>query len=1032
MKLRVSAAFGVLLSALFSARHAVAGDMYLQVFYGAAPVSGAEVTLNGLSIGVTDSQGALESVVDAGDHQVSLGAAGNELASFRFSLAEEENIDIKVDAGGTGEPNIELDTYIAGDANAATGVVTGTVSDNFGGPIKSAKIEVSGLGIEIETDSNGEFTLNVPRGIHFLTATHPTSGTTSDAEIRVVANAGVELNFVLREPMQFAEAPGLEIEESIVIASTYNPNPIDTISMEREAITVVDALDLAQIERFGDSTVASAVRRVAGVAVREGKYAMIRGLDGRYISSTINGIVMPSTDPLRRDLQLDLFPADILGAIEVQKGYTADQPGDATAGSLKISTRGLPDERVFKVSVSGGYRDGVTGEDTLNYEGDESDDFGFDDGFRALPEGYQALADAFANDAVADPNLTAEEIVALGQNLTNVYNVDTETAVPPFGLGIAYGDRFALDAGEAAFYGAASWGMDTEVRLDETIAGVNDFTTRDRVEKNYDFSAYLVAGWEGDSLKITSKTTFIRQTTDRTSRALNVDTDDDNREFETTLLEWTERQFISQQFEGEHFLLEGQHEINWTAGISESTRYQPDRRTYVYDNRPTVTSNDGLLLSGEVERRWSDLGDQGQAFTLDYKTSLDISDNLYTRIKLGGRYNKIERDHNLTRLVFEAGSASIVPRLVNVPFLTELDPETIFIGDFLAVLNNGEPDLFVEFRTEDTGNYDSVAETTGVYVQTDTEIGNYWNLALGVRYQEYRQSLAFPNNPSFTDAIDDLDVSNTLPVIALNYQPSDSWIFRLGYSQTLSYPGITERSPSITFDPDTDDPISGNPSLEVAEIDNLDFRVEYYFAANSSISAAIFHKQITKPIEQAPTDGVAGTNNLTYSNNQSVDLTGFELDANITLFDGLDWDGFIAGNLAFTRDALTLGERSRRLEAFDNRSLQGLSEVLANLQFGVDHIASGISGTLLVNYFDDRIDRAIRSSILGPVLEKGRVEVDLTFDWETDFGTAFSFKIGNVLDTDIKFEGTTTADNVYFNQSYRKGRTFSLGVSHSF
>ena len=74
------------------------------------------------------------------------------------------------------------------------------------------------------------------------------------------------------------------------------------------------------------------------------------------------------------------------------------------------------------------------------------------------------------------------------------------------------------------------------------------------------------------------------------------------------------------------------------------------------------------------------------------------------------------------------------------------------------------------------------------------------------------------------------------------------------------------------------------------------FGLSTTFAANSSISAAIFHKQITNPIEQAPTDGVAGTNNLTYSNNQSVDLTGFELDANITLFDGLDWDGFIAGN----------------------------------------------------------------------------------------------------------------------------------------
>lgn len=1032
MKLRASAAIGVLLSALFTAQQSLAGDMYLLVFYGAAPVTGAEVILDGEPIGVTDGQGALDYVVDTGGHQVSIGAEGNELASFGFSLADDENIDIKVDAGGSGEPNIELDNYIAGDLNGSTGVVTGSVFNRNGAAVEGATVAIYELGIEAVTNSVGVFSMDVPRGVHFLSASHPSEGKASDTEVRVVANSGVDIDFNLRPKMQFAEGPTLDIEESIVIAKAYNPNPVDTVSMEREAMTVVDALDLAQIERFGDSTVASAVRRVAGVAVREGKYAMIRGLDGRYISSTINGIVMPSTDPLRRDLQLDLFPSDILGAIEVQKGYTADQPGDATAGSLKISTRGLPDDRIFKLSASGGYRDGVTGEDTLNYEGDESDDFGFDDGFRALPAGVQDLSDAFANDAVADPQLTAEETVALGQNFTNVYNVTTETAVPPFGLSAAYGNRHELDEGDVAYYGAVSWGVDTEVRLDESIVDVDDLTSRDRVEKNYDFSAYLVTGWETDDVELVSKTTFIRQTTDRTSRDLRVDTDAENREFETTLLEWTERQFMSQQLEGKHFFMDGAHEVRWTASVSESSRYQPDRRRYIYDNQPTVSSNDGLLLSGEVERRWSDLRDQGQALNLDYKTSFEFGDSFYSTIQLGVSYNEIERDHNLTRLVFEADNASLIQSIVNVPFLTELDPETIFNGDFLAVLNNGEPEIFAEFRTEDTGNYDSVSETTGFYLQTDTEIGAYWSLGLGVRSEQYIQTLAFPNNQAFTDAIEDLDVSNTLPAVALNYQPNDRWIFRAGYSETVSYPGITERSPSITFDPDTDDPIAGNPFLEVAEIENIDFRVEYYFGVNSSISAALFYKEITNPIEQAPTDGVAGTNNLTYSNNESVEVKGFELDANVTLFDGLIWDGFIAGNLALTQDDLTLGERSLRLEAFDDRNLQGLSETLGNLQFGVDHIGTGISGTLLVNYFDDRIDRAIRSSILGPVFEKARVEVDLTFDWETEFGTSFSFKIGNVLDSDIEFEGLTITDNVYFNQSYRKGRTFSLGVSHRF
>jgi len=55
-----------------------------------------------------------------------------------------------------------------------------------------------------------------------------------------------------------------------------------------------------QLERFGDSDVAAALTRVVGVAVQDDKYANVRGFDGRYISSTLNGMLMPSTDPMRR------------------------------------------------------------------------------------------------------------------------------------------------------------------------------------------------------------------------------------------------------------------------------------------------------------------------------------------------------------------------------------------------------------------------------------------------------------------------------------------------------------------------------------------------------------------------------------------------------------------------------------------------------------------------------------------------------------------------------------------------------------
>ena len=51
---------------------------------------------------------------------------------------------------------------------------------------------------------------------------------------------------------------------------------------------------------------------------------------------------------------------------------------------------------------------------------------------------------------------------------------------------------------------------------------------------------------------------------------------------------------------------------------------------------------------------------------------------------------------------------------------------------------------------------------------------------------------------------------------------SDDLQFRAGYSETVSYPGLIERSRAQSFDPDTDDEIFGNPDLEVSSIENFD------------------------------------------------------------------------------------------------------------------------------------------------------------------------------------------------------------------
>ena len=1028
MKTRLST-FAIGLSLFLASQATLAGDLYLQVFYGVAPVTGASVTIDGENVGTTNENGALDYTLESGAHEVIIGGSDADLATFSFELGEDEHIDVVVDAAGSGDPRISMDTYVDGDPNAGTGLITGTVQNRSGATVAGAEIEVIGTDLSVTADANGEFELDVPRGMHFVQATDGSGNSSPQVEIRVLADAALDINLTLRPPMSFADNPTLMMEESVVIATAYNPNPVDTISMEREAMTVVDALDLSQIERFGDSDVASAVRRIVGVTVRDGKYAIVRGLEGRYIGTTINGAMVPSTDPLRRDLELDLFPADILQSIEVQKGFTADRLGESTAGALDITTRGIPDQRIFKISVSGGYAEDVTGETTPNYEGSETDDYGFDDDFRALPSNVRMALEA--NDMGQDLDYTNEEMVAMAQSLTNVYAVDyeTEKAAVPFGLTAVYGDRYMLGEGEWGFYGVASWGMDTERRLDYVYqsgsAEVGTSGTQNRVEKNYDFTAYLAAGVEYDAFEINSKTMFLRQTQDMTSFQTRIDASENDRVFEDSLLEWTEREFVSQQFDGKHYIGDA-HQVNWSATASQSSRYQPDRRSYQYDN--------GLLIAGLMERRWSNLTDDALHLDLNYEGNFEWGESFYTKVIVGGMNNEIDRETEVFRLGFNITDETYIEELTGVAELRSLDPETIFLGDILGI-ENDSGDLAIEIDldgTESTASYDANNEVSAFYLQTETEIGYNWTLTAGVRKEDFNQQILYPNS---TLTVPELDSSEALGNFGIRYAPNDNWVFRLNASNTVSYPGITERSESITYDPETNLPIFGNGNLVVSEIDNLDLRAEYYFDdGSSSVSLGAFYKDIMNPIERARAQASGGVrDSITYRNNESAEVRGVEIDANIILFDGVDWDGFVGGNIAYTDSELTLDPLSAQLEADPDRQLQGLSPYIANIQFGVDHIATGQGFTIVLNYFDDRIDRVVTSSVRNPIYELGRLDVGLNYEIEFLNGGTLSFAIANLLDEETRYEGNSAATgDVVFQEAYRKGREYGISYSYEF
>ena len=179
-----------------------------------------------------------------------------------------------------------------------------------------------------------------------------------------------------------------------LFASAPAPSTIKQLLAERsKAAASIEAIGSEQISKSGASDAGGAVTKVAGATISDGKFAVIRGLNDRYVSTTLNGANLPSADPYRQSAPLDLFPAQVIDRVVVTKTFTPDQSGTATGGGIDVLTRSFPDKTFLTVSLGGEYNTQSSLNDRfLTSTGGGLDWAGMDDGTRALPAEVSRLA----------------------------------------------------------------------------------------------------------------------------------------------------------------------------------------------------------------------------------------------------------------------------------------------------------------------------------------------------------------------------------------------------------------------------------------------------------------------------------------------------------------------------------------------------------------------------------------------------------------------------------------------------------------
>lgn len=959
-------------------------ELYLNTFLGTNPLKDFEVELDGRSIGQTDEQGAVVGKLEKGAHTVRLIEKEKRvtLTEYQFELAEGESADLSLTfTDFEHPPAAALDKYDPSKpGQGAPGVLQGYVLDGSNAPIAGATLRLQPSGISGTTDANGLFQIDVPRGVYELAVEKPGYETARSSGLRILAGVGLTANITLRPPQAAAPASGPADLEEIVVVGTYKPSakPID---IKRNSVAVTDAISVEELLRAGDSDVAASLKRVVGVSIQGGRFAVVRGLAGRYISTTLNDDMLASTDPYRRDVELDLFPADILSGIEIQKTFTADMPGDTTGGIIRIGTKGLPDEYINSLSANVGGSTGTTGEKMASYHGGDRDLLGYDDGDRKLP--HSVLQDTRGGTV---SNFTAAQSAALAAKLPNEYNPVLRRAAPDFGLSYALGNSFQQDIGLIGAYGTVAYDRGVESRQDGRRNTILDpvATEYDRDIFRTAVDGYFVAGIEAnDGWKLYSKTTLLRETEDTTAVESGRDLDDDIA-VSNVLLEFKERQYAAQQLQGSISLF-GDQTLALRAGVSQTSSETPDRRSYAYQSTTFIASS--------FERLYADLKEDAVDFGLDYTIPMQLTDSVKTSVKFGGLYSDRDRENGLVRLGVRAASGAVL----NDDPEALLTPEAFQNGSFL-----------LRGLSLGTDTYLADQRTVAGYVSTETNFGPAFTIVAGVRQDNFKTDLSFPNSTSAPDT--SLKSDELLPSLGAIYRLGDDWQFRAGYSRTVSRPSITELAPSTFYDDRgrqftgcTVQTVNGLQPCSPSDIDNFDLRAEYYLNRQDSISLAVFHKEIADPLERGYLRGSgSATNAFTFRNADSATVSGVELDGQLSWLFGAEHNLTVGANISYIESEIKLDAEGAQLEGRRTRDLQGQSPVLANGRIGYEHFPSRQTVTMTVNYFDDRIDVAGRTPVT-PVYEAGRVILNLTYEKVFTNRSVFGVKLRNLLNDDIKF-----------------------------
>lgn len=839
--------------------------------------------------------------------------------------------------------------------------------------------------------------------------------------------------------------PGAEAMEDIVVVGRHIP---DTVRATPQVVAVLSAEDIA---RTGEGDIAGALQRVTGLSVVGNGFVYVRGLGDRYSSSLLNGSPLPSPEPLRRVVPLDIFPTNVIASSLVQKSYSANYPGEFGGGVINLTTRAVPEKSFLQIGGSVSADTVTTSELGVVYDGGRYDWTGFDSGERTVPGFIKqaGAAGASVTNAADLITLSNAPTTLLLQNPQLPANLSGETS---FGGSVDVGSvRLGLIGAAGINNGWRTREATQQVTDAASGALVRDFRTI-LTDNRVIVNGLLGLGAEFGEQKLRWTNLYIHDTL-KQGRLAKGSTSNigvlpgDIQPFIEQNTNWFERQLIDSQLVGEFKISDVSLDLR--GSYAETQRNSPYERafTYQYDiaARDYVNNLSGLQsasvnFSELNETLWS-----GQA---DVSYRLPVG----RPVTVSAGYYYADTDRDSTRYTFRY---QLPGGVALNPVAAQQRPDFLLsdssIQRFGIVLQNTSTAL-------GAAAYDAELTVHAGYGQVEAEVIDGLRANLGVRYETADERVTTVNGTRNTLLANDY----WLPAATLTWNFASDIQLRLHGSKTIARPQFRELAPQIYQDFESDRQFFGNPLLVDSQLWNAEARYEWFFGRDQRFTLAGFFKKIDAPIE-AVAFFPAGTDTLQtgFANAPSAKLYGAEVEvqkkfdlAPIIAADFFSTKRLLAiANYTYTHSTVSAGNQQvasplqptngaavfvpANLIFRDGAPMVGQSDHLVNVQLGIEDTASLSQFTVLLNYASDRVTNR------GPVAAGGGVRLPDLVErpgFRLDLVARQGFRVRGV-EFEVKAEGRNLTGTGYREfqdfgnglkvdvNRYRLGRVFSLGVS---